>query len=134
MSRKQAIMLLAFTLWPWVYMAGFFAMVFVLFVSGAASAADGVNSGGGVDGEVGASSALGGLFVCVVIPLHLLTMLEILALTVLYVVLAVRCEHLRPEMRAIWAVLLVIGNILAMPVYWYLYVWRDEAELRPCVL
>lgn len=34
-------MLLAFTLWPWVYMAGFFAMVLVLFVSGAASAAAG---------------------------------------------------------------------------------------------
>ena len=29
------------------------------------------------------------------------------------------------EKRWLWAIVLFCGSIVAMPVYWYLYVWRD---------
>jgi type II secretory pathway component PulM len=28
------------------------------------------------------------------------------------------------DKKALWAVVLFLGNIFAMPVYWYLYLWR----------
>lgn len=29
------------------------------------------------------------------------------------------------DKRALWAVVLFFGNVIAMPVYWFLYVWRE---------
>ena len=30
--------------------------------------------------------------------------------------------------QALWAVVLLLGTVIAMPVYWYLYVWREAAR------
>ena len=32
------------------------------------------------------------------------------------------------DKKALWAVVLFFGNIIVMPVYWYLYVWREEGR------
>lgn len=61
--------------------------------------------------------------------MHIGAMLWILILTVIYMVNIVKNPALKNELKAIWAVAVVIVNVFAMPVYWYLYIWRAEKEL-----
>ena len=57
---------------------------------------------------------------------HLGIMGLILALTIFYVVHLFRTDRVRQDKKALWAVVLLLGNVLAMPVYWYFYVWPKE--------
>jgi hypothetical protein len=59
---------------------------------------------------------------------HLGTMLWIMVLTVFYIVHVIKNPVLKNEMKAIWAAVVFMGSVFAMPVYWYLYVWRDRKE------
>jgi len=38
---------------------------------------------------------------------------------------------MRPDKRLLWIVVLILGNIIAFPVYWYLYIWRDRPADEP---
>jgi len=44
-----------------------------------------------------------------------------LGLISFYLVLLYRSNRVPQERKALWAVLLVLGSILAMPVFWYMY-------------
>lgn len=63
-----------------------------------------------------------GLFV-----VHMFTILLIIALMAFYIVQVVRTDCLDQTTRIIWVVLLCMLGMLAMPVYWYLYIWREQA-------
>jgi hypothetical protein len=56
---------------------------------------------------------------------HFFTILLSLGLMPLYIVLVVKSDRHDQTMRIIWVVLLCMMGMLAMPVYWYLYIWRD---------
>lgn len=56
---------------------------------------------------------------------HLLTILLMLGLMPLYVILAVKSSRLDETMRIIWVVLICMLGFFAMPVYWYLHIWRE---------
>jgi hypothetical protein len=60
---------------------------------------------------------------------HMLTILWIIALVVFYVLLAVKNDQLDQNMKIVWSLSLCLLTMLAMPVYWYLYVWKK----RPAV-
>ena len=62
-----------------------------------------------------------------VIPLHLLTMLLMFALTAVYVIHAFRTDRIADNQRVLWVVVLFFGNMIAFPIYWYLYLWRPSA-------
>lgn len=68
------------------------------------------------------------MFFFYLFPLHFLTMLLMFGLTATYVVHAFRTDLVDPDKRVIWVIALIFGNILAFPIYWYLYMWRP---LRP---
>ncbi len=34
------------------------------------------------------------------------------------------------DKRAVWAVVLFLGNLVAMPVYWYTHIWRQNPVHR----
>ena len=55
---------------------------------------------------------------------HMLTILLMMAMMPLYIILAVNNERLDQTMKIVWVVLLCTMGMFAMPVYWYLYVWR----------
>ena len=55
---------------------------------------------------------------------HLITMVLIMGLMPLYIILAIKSERVDQTMKIIWAVLICMLGLLAMPVYWYLYIWR----------
>ena len=56
--------------------------------------------------------------------LHMLNMLLILALIISYIVYLFKTEHVAKDKKALWAVVLFMGNMLSMPIFWFLYVWR----------
>ena len=55
---------------------------------------------------------------------HLGAMLWIMVLTVIYMVHIAKNAVLKNEMKAIWVMAVFMVNIFAMPIYWYLYIWR----------
>src|SRR5260370_23537975 len=55
---------------------------------------------------------------------HIFTIFLIMGLMPLYIVLAVKSDQHDQTMRIIWVVLICMMGMLAMPVYWYLYIWR----------
>jgi hypothetical protein len=56
---------------------------------------------------------------------HMMTILLMVGLMPLYIILAVKDDRLDQTMRIVWIVLFCTMGLLAMPVYWYLNIWRD---------
>ena len=105
-----------FTVWPFVYMLLFMGLVFGCLLW--------MQVG---QGEAPARAGLPAPFMLLLV-LHLLTVLDILGLLVFYIVHLFHTPLIESDRRALWAVVLFFGNLFAMPVYWYLYLWRP---LRP---
>jgi hypothetical protein len=115
MHRSVKLLLLAATLWPLLYVCGFLALMFGLVFS--------ATQHGGRVGE-----PLGGVQGFVVLfGLHLFTMLWTLGLTAVYMVHLFKTDRVENDKKVLWAVVLFMGNMLAMPVYWHLNIWRDPA-------
>ena len=57
---------------------------------------------------------------------HMLSVMLIFVLLPIYIVLAVKREQFDQTTRIVWIILICLMGNLAMPVYWYLYVWRNE--------
>jgi len=55
---------------------------------------------------------------------HIVTVFLIMGLMPLYIILAVKSDRLDQSARIIWVVLMCMLGMFAMPVYWYLYIWR----------
>jgi hypothetical protein len=107
MSKLGKLLLGAGTIWPILYMFIFMGAAFSAVIFG--------------ESEPAALWA-------VIIPLHLLTMLLIFGLMVFYVVNVFRNDRIKPDMKALWAIVLFMGNAFAIPIYWYLYIWRDDPK------
>jgi hypothetical protein len=110
MKKSIKILLGLATLWPFLYMILFFLFIFlsILFMPG---------RGGGESGPP--------FFFVVFIALHLLTMLWIMGLTVFYIVNVFRNDRVDKDKKVLWAVVIFLGNMIAMPIYWYLYIWKE---------
>jgi len=62
--------------------------------------------------------------------LHMAVMLGMLVLTASYIIYVFKTTHVPVEKKALWAVVLFMGSVLAMPIFWYLYVWRPLQSAR----
>ncbi len=116
MTKGQKITLAVFTAWPFLYMILFMCTIFGMMISGFA--------GGGHSS--GPPTAM-----LIIFPLHFLTMVEIFALLVIYIMHVFKTDRVPQEQKALWAVVLFLGNMVAMPIYWYLYIWRKPKESKP---
>jgi hypothetical protein len=67
----------------------------------------------------------------IIFPLHFLTMLEIFALLAFYIVHVFKTDRVSQDKKALWAVVLFLGNMIAMPIYWYLYIWKEPTPSTP---
>lgn len=112
MGRTGKIVLAAATVWPMTYLTCFLTVVAV---------------GGGWEG-----SAVGGemrrLTTSLAPLLHAATSLLVALLMVAYPIDALINRKLEPVTRVLWAVLLVVGNVITMPVYFVEHVWPDGEE------
>jgi len=111
MQKPGKIALGAATLWPFVYMVIFFGFIFssFLFLPG-----DG--------GPGGFPAAFAVLF-----ALHIFTMLLIMGLSIFYIVDIFKSNRVDKDKKALWAIVIFLGNMIAMPIYWYLYIWKEAA-------
>jgi heme/copper-type cytochrome/quinol oxidase subunit 2 len=116
-SRGKAIVLGIFTAWPILYMMFFMCVVFGMFVLMSTG-----GQGGGSEPP---------MILWIIFPLHLLTMLEVVVLLVIYILHVFKTDRVPQEQKALWAVVLFLGNAIAMPVYWYLYIWREQNAAKP---
>lgn len=56
--------------------------------------------------------------------LHVISMSLMVALILSYVVYLFKSGIVPKDKRILWTVVLVAGNMFAMPFFWFLYVWR----------
>lgn len=114
LSRTQKILLGIVSAWPLVYIFLFLAFIFALIAMSAG------NPGGG--GEL--DPIFGGGFVILML-VHMVTIFLTLALTIFFIVHAVKNTKLDSNMRIIWIVLFFLGGMIAHPIYWYLQIWKE---------
>ena len=50
------------------------------------------------------------------------------ALIASYIVYLFKTDYVPSDKKALWAVVLFLGSIFAMPVFWFLYVWNHGSE------
>ena len=113
MSKTAKLLLGLATFWPAAYMILFFVFIFSAILFG----------GGAVEGS-GPPTAF-----VLIFALHLFTMLVITGLTIFYIVNVFKNARVDKDKKALWAVVLFLGNIVAMPIYWYLYIWKPVPEV-----
>jgi len=100
----------ACTLWPIIYMFLFMGIMFSQVIM--------MDFGGKpVAGEMP-------IIMKIIFPLHFLTMIWILGLIAIYIRHIFKTEAVPQDKKALWAVVIFCGNMIAMPVYWYLYIWK----------
>ena len=59
---------------------------------------------------------------------HFITMVWICVLLLIYILNVFRNERVASDKKALWAVVLFLGNVVTMPVYWYLYIWPEPSK------
>ncbi|HEX8169071.1 MAG TPA: hypothetical protein VF824_00865 [Thermoanaerobaculia bacterium] len=104
LSKLSKILVLVVTLVPPVYMALLFATFLITFSA---------------NNKEPAIFKHFGLFFVV----HLCVMLLTFALLTFYIVVLFKTDRVKPELKALWAVVLFFGGPIAMPIFWYLHVW-----------
>jgi hypothetical protein len=111
MKKRNKILLGIATAWPLLYLP-----LFILFMFSMVFMAD---RGAPPDGAFPAMFLL-------IFPLHMLTMLCGLALSVFYIVNVFRNPRVEKDKQVMWVVLLFMFGLFAQPIYWYQYIWREE--------
>mgnify|MGYP001496655692 CR=1 FL=1 len=51
-----------------------------------------------------------------------------MALIVSYIVCLFKTSNVPNDKKPLWAVVIFMGHFLAMPIFWYLYVWRPQFQ------
>lgn len=108
MSKPTKLLVAFTTFWPAIYMIAFFIFVLVFFLSMLLNLP--------IEAETFHT------LLVVLIPLHLLTFAIIVALGVFYIYHLFRNDRIAPETKPVRAVVLLMGNVISMPVYWYVHI------------
>lgn len=116
LGKPAKILIAIATAWPLVYMFLFMCFMFSMVMRDF--------SGPHTRSEAPAAFQL--LFL-----LHFLTILWIFGLLAFYITYLFKSDRVAQDKKALWAVVLFFGNMIAMPVFWYLYVWREPPSAVP---
>jgi hypothetical protein len=122
LGRPLKLLLGALSLWPIVY----FVVFVVFFIADFFSTFADISSGHQSPDTSRFFANFQTFFI-----LQWVTILFTYGLIALYVVDVFRTERLARDRRVLWLVVLLVGSFIAMPVYWYLYVWRDPDPPPP---
>jgi len=106
-SRGTRIAIAAATLWEWLYVAIFLTMMGGLWFLALTKRSVPAKGFGPVFG--------------LIFPLHCLTMVLSFVLIAVYLRHAATNDRLTQEQRIAWILVLFFANMLAFPVYWWLY-------------
>jgi hypothetical protein len=111
MSRRVKIGLGIATAWPVIYGMLFVAAWLYLILSIIAQPG----------GRVEAPILVNTLFI-----LAAITVAVDCVLVLFYLCHLANNDRIEKEMMTVWTIILLFGSIVAMLVYWYVYIWREE--------
>ncbi|MBI5189186.1 MAG: zinc ribbon domain-containing protein [Nitrospirae bacterium] len=114
MKKSTKVTLGILNVLPFVYIPVFFIVMMSMVPH---------HAGGG-----GAQQPPDGKFF-VLFGVHFLMVLLSFGLTIYYVVHLFTSKLLPDGKKALWAVLLLLGNLLVFPFYWYLYIWCEPKPM-----
>lgn len=124
MKKPAKIALIIASIWPLVWMILFFVFMFGTMFFFASTTPKHGNNAPGMP-----------LAFMLFFAGHMLTILLMFALTAFYIVYLFRTDRIAQDKKALWAVVLFMGNMLAFPVFWYLYIWKEpeitDSQLPP---
>ena len=114
MSRTTKILLGIASFWPFLYIGLFliFCLGFVLIIPASHATSPKL------------SLIIPVAFVAV-FAVHILTILGMIALLVYYLVHLFKTDRVPQDQRVLWAVVLFLGGLPALPVYWYVNIWKE---------
>lgn len=115
LSRPVKVVVGLLTAWPILY-AGLFFIFMVWMVAWISR-----TSGPGGD----QSSSLPGPAMLMFV-VHFLTILLVFGLMAFYLVYLFKTKRVPENTKALWAVGVIVGGVVAMPAFFYLYVWPDQ--------
>ena len=114
MSKNKKLFLGAATFWPFLYI---FIFMFAMF---------------GMMATMGPGSEGPPLAFFAIIIMHFITIFGVFGLMIYYIVHALKNEQLEGDRKILWAAVIFFGNMIAMPVYWYLKIWKaPELDSTP---
>ena len=113
MNRPLALLVGLLTLLPWAFFVYFFATVMWQFP--VLPAADAPPEQFFQDFQS-------------IFRLQMVAMALVLGLVAFYVIHLFSTSRVPSEKKALWAVVLFLGNLFAMPFYWYFYIWPPRGE------
>ncbi len=112
MKNKFKVILGILSFWPLAYFLFFMFTVFFLIIS--------VIFSHQPPQQDNFFIFFGALFV-----LHFLTMFDILGLLIYYTIHIFNNPAMKDEKRILWLIVLFLGNVFSVPVYWYYYILKE---------
>ena len=113
MSKYKKIILGIFTFWPIVYMVIFFLFFLQSFFMAFSKKVH---------------PNFSGIVFFIIFGLHFLTIILVVFLLIIYIINVFKNKKISPDMKTFWAVVLLLGNFIAMPIYWYLYIFKEQNQ------
>jgi len=65
----------------------------------------------------------------IIFPIHFAVMLLLLGNLIICIKDVFSNEHIESDKRSLWAIVLFFGNVIAMPVYWYINIWKYTRKM-----
>ena len=76
---------------------------------------------------VGAGNPSHGSFMLLVV-MHFGVMVLTWCLIAFYIFFLFTTDYVKQDHKALWAVVLFLGNMFVMPVFWYIYIWKPADD------
>ena len=120
LSKTNKILLIVATFMPMVFMVAFFTLL-ISFITSAAMQ----------PGRANAEPPP--LFFVGFFGFEGLMILWGVGLFILYLIHLLKTDRVKRDQKALWGVVLFLGGIIAMVVYWFMYVWPEPkpTEMAP---
>jgi hypothetical protein len=58
---------------------------------------------------------------------HVLMMLLMICLITFYIIHSFNNQMIQQDKKVLWTILIFMGSFISMPIYWYLFIWKDSA-------
>jgi hypothetical protein len=67
-------------------------------------------------------------FIALFVP-HFITMLVIRGLQAFYIYTLLKEDRLDTTQKALWAMIVFMGSVVAFPFFWYVFFWKEDPFL-----
>ncbi len=115
LGKPLKIFIGALSLWPIVYIFLFFGFMVTQILWAFQTG-----------GKVAEPSSGVPLEFVIFFLVHIATMLLTIALLVFYIAYLFKSDRIPQDKKTLWAVVLFLGNMLAIPFFFCIYVWPDQ--------